>query len=348
MNDFKRIFKNTSNSFITRISVPLSSFVLVFFIAKYLGVRGLGKFSSAFSLFYIFQGFASLGLSQLIIREVVQNKSQAGKYLINSTLILIVSSGIMAGIMCLVANFITNEKETIYVIYILSIALIPDALSAGYQSICKAFERFEYVTISTLLGSIIKLIVGFFVLITGKGLVILMVVILFSSFIILLISLYYSLRLVQETSKKLELTFCKRILLASPYFALTIIIATIRANIDVIILIKLMGEEQVGLYSLAIKLMNICNLGISSYIMALQPVLFQLFKTKREKYESLSEDSIRYLFILVIPIVTGTTLLSDRFILLIFDQEYDSCFKLRSDYGGKLPAREKMRHPLVT
>jgi len=322
MDNFKRILKNTGASFLTRVSAPLSSFILVFFIARYLGVSGVGVFSSAFSLFYIFQAFAGAGLSQLITREVAQNKSDAGKYLINSSFILLILSSIMAGVMSLAVNYFTGDRATVQAVHLLSIALIPDALATCYQSICRAFERFEYITISVLSGILFKLIAGLAVLLLGQGLNSLMIVIVLSVILNLLVSFYFTFQLVRDTKKKLEYSFCKWIIKSSPYFALILIVGNIRMNVDVLILTKMLGEKEVGLYSVAIKLMNICNLGVSSYIMAVQPVLFRLFKTSPEKYKKLSEDSIRYLFMLVIPMVVGTTLLSDRFVLLLFQDEF--------------------------
>ena len=82
MNTVRRIVKNSGASFITQVSTPASSFVLVYFIAKFLGVSGLGAYTSALSVLFIFQAFASLGFQHLITREIAQDKSKASKFLL--------------------------------------------------------------------------------------------------------------------------------------------------------------------------------------------------------------------------------------------------------------------------
>lgn len=322
MNAVRRIFKNTGASFLSQIANPVSSFVLVFFIARFLGVSGLGKFASALALLYIFQAFSSLGFQYLITREVAQDKSKANKYLINASFLGFIFSIFMAGVMSLTIHLITDTIDIIYAVYVLSISLVPYSLALVCQSICRAFEKIEYITISVVTGNVFKVFLGLFVLFKGYGLVILMIVILGSHFLISVISLYFALKCIPKKHFRVDFDFCKWIIGATPIFALIFILNSIRWNIDTLILTNTMGEQDVGFYSAAFKLMNISKLVLSGYIMAVQPVIFRLFKSSLEKYRMVCLDSIRYLFILIIPIVIGITLLSDKFILLIFKQDF--------------------------
>ena len=70
------------------------------------------------------------------------------------------------------------------------------------------------------------------------------------------------------------------------------------------------------------KLVHIGTLGVSFYIMAIQPVIFRLFKSSPEKFQTVSSDSVRYFFILILPIIAGATLLGDKVILLSFGRQF--------------------------
>jgi len=190
MNTIQRIVKNSGASLVTRIANPLSSFFLVLFIARYLGTSGLGQYSSAFALFYIFQAFASLGLSPLVTREVSQDRSKAKKYLVNASLLGFISSSLMALVMSLIINLISDVEITIKAVYILSLTLIPYTLMVVCQAISRAHERLEYITVSEVAGNIFKVAAGLFVLFQGWGIILLMVVIFSTHLIFFVISLY--------------------------------------------------------------------------------------------------------------------------------------------------------------
>ncbi len=77
MNTVRKIVKNSGASLLTQVSTPATSFVLVYFIAKFLGVSGLGIYTSALSVLFISQAFASFGFLQIITRDVAQVNSKA-------------------------------------------------------------------------------------------------------------------------------------------------------------------------------------------------------------------------------------------------------------------------------
>ena len=322
MNPVRKIVKNSGASLLTQVSNPISSFVLAFYIARYLGVSGLGEFSSALSQLYIFQAFASLGFTYLITREVSQDKSKANKYLVNASLIGFVFSLCLIPVMCIVVNLLTENADIRRAVYILSISLVPYSLALICESICRAFEKFEYITISQIISSSFKVFVGLILLFQGYKLEYLMLVILGSYIFNLCTSLYFALSCIPEKHFKVDFGFCKWIVGATPVFAIIIILNAVRWNIDTLILTKMMSEKEVGFYGAAIRLMHMGKLGLSCYVVAIQPLIFKLYKSSKKGFAEICEESNRYLLILLIPIAFGTTVLSDRFVLLAFKSEF--------------------------
>lgn len=322
MNTVRRIVKNSGVALLAQISTPVSSFVLVFFLARYLGVSGLGKFSSALSLLYIFQAFCSLGFSYLITRDVAQDKSKAGKYLVNTSFLGTIFSLVMIFVMCIVVNLITNNVDIINAVYVLSISLVPYSLASVCESICRAFEKLEYITISQVTSNVFRAFIGLFLLFNGYGLVSLMIGILGSYILNFCISLYFALACIPKKDFKVDSAFCKWLIRATPVFALIYILGTVRWNIDTLILTKLMSEKEVGFYSAAMRLMSMSSIGLSCYIVAIQPVIFKSYKSSMEKFSRICDQSMRYLLILLLPIALGTTLLGDKLILLVFKSEF--------------------------
>ena len=325
MNTVRRIAKNSGASFLTQISTPASSFILVYFIARFLGVSGLGRYTSALSVLFIFQAVASLGFQHLITREVAQDRSKANKFLVNASLLGCIFSIPVSGFMCLAVHFITDDSDVIQAVYVLSISLIPYTLGVVCQSISRGYEKLEHITIAIVTGNVFKLLLGIMVLFKNYGLTYLMFVILGSHLLIFIISLFLTLNCISNDRQKfsaIDIVFCRWILRTTPVFALIFIVAAVRMYINIVILTSMMGAREVGFFSAADRLVNLFGLGISFYIMAIQPLIFRLFKSSFEKFELVCTESIRYFFIMMLPIIAGMTILGDRFILMIFKSEF--------------------------
>lgn len=322
MNTVKRLVKNTGAEFLTQVAAPACSFILILFVARSLGVSGLGKFSIALSLFFIFHTISSLGFTHLITREVARDRSKAGKYLINASFIGFFFSALMVGAMYLASYLLNYSADTALAIYILSFALIPAVFALVCQSICRAFEKLEYVSIPLIIGNLFKVSFGLLILFKGYGLVELMAVILGSHFLIFFMSLYFVFRCIGKPLYKIDFKFCKWIIEATPVFALIFIFSTIYWNVDIIMLSKIKGPTEVGFYSAAYKLMKVCKIIPMAYLMAFQPVIFRLFKSSSEKFKFACTKSIKYLFVTILPIAVGTTILADKFIRLFFRNEF--------------------------
>ncbi|MFB0559949.1 MAG: polysaccharide biosynthesis C-terminal domain-containing protein, partial [Candidatus Lokiarchaeia archaeon] len=93
-------------------------------------------------------------------------------------------------------------------------------------------------------------------------------------------------------------------------------------NVDILMLSKIKGTTEVGFYSAAYKLMNVWKIVPLAYLMALQPVISRLFQSSLEKFRIACINSIRYLFMVMLPIAVGATLLSNNFIVLFFKERF--------------------------
>jgi O-antigen/teichoic acid export membrane protein len=82
------------------------------------------------------------------------------------------------------------------------------------------------------------------------------------------------------------------------------------------------GNEIVGWYNAAYRLVIVLLFIPTAYVMAIFPVMSNLYKLSGKSLGFSYERSIKYMLIISIPIATGITLLSNRVILLIYGVEY--------------------------
>lgn len=74
MNQIQRIAKNIGVIGAAQTLTALMAFILVIYLARFLGEADFGKYNSALSLTTLIAIFADLGFNQLIVREIPRNK----------------------------------------------------------------------------------------------------------------------------------------------------------------------------------------------------------------------------------------------------------------------------------
>ena len=82
------------------------------------------------------------------------------------------------------------------------------------------------------------------------------------------------------------------------------------------------GDEVVGWYNAAYKLVLALAVISDAYYNSVFPVMSKFFVSSKESLKQTYEKSVKYMAILAVPIAVGTTLLADKIILLIFGAEY--------------------------
>ncbi|MCG7847721.1 MAG: flippase, partial [ANME-2 cluster archaeon] len=121
---------------------------------------------------------------------------------------------------------------------------------------------------------------------------------------------------------KVDLDFWKSTLKEALPFGLTGIFVTIYYWIDSIMLSLMQGDEAVGWYNAAYRLIMVLLFIPSILNMVIFPAMSRFFITSKESLRFAYEKYFKYMAIVGIPLGLGTTLLADRIILLIFGAEY--------------------------
>ena len=134
---------------------------------------------------------------------------------------------------------------------------------------------------------------------------------------------YYVLRKhITKPKFELDLTFSKKIILASLPFAVTGLLYTIYYSIDVVMLTQLVGDYATGIYNATYKLISVLTLFYSIYIAVVFPVMSKLFEKDKKMLLISFEKSIKYLMLIIIPLAISTVIYSKDIILLFYGQEY--------------------------
>jgi O-antigen/teichoic acid export membrane protein len=292
------------------------------YIARYLGAEGFGILSFALAFTGIFGIFSDLGLRTLTVRDVARDKSLAGKYLGNIAVIKIILGVVTIGLIAIAINLLDYPLQTIKVVYLISLSIVFSSFSGMFYSIFQVYEKMEYQSLGQILSSILMLAAALFAISEKLD------VIGFASIYFAVSGIILGYSFVVCTLKfvlpkiEIDLVFWKTTIREALPFGITGISGMIYTYTDSVMLSLMQGNEVVGWYNAAYRLTLILLFIPSTINQAIFPSMARFHTSSINSLRVICEKYFRLMLIIGIPIGFGTTVLSNKIILLIFGDGY--------------------------
>ncbi|MGZ7118336.1 MAG: flippase, partial [Methanobacterium sp.] len=250
------------------------------------------------------------------------DKSLTEDYITNTTIIKIFLSFLTLGLLILTVNIIGYSLEVKYVIYIITLSLIFGAFTSIFNSVFQALQKMEYMSIGNILNSVLLfagVILGIYY---NLNIFFFAAIYMVANLLVLIYSVLAYIWKFSIPNVDINLSIWKLKLKEALPFGITNIFGSIYYWIDTVMLSIMVGNEVVGWYNAAYRLMFVFLSIYSVYMSSMFPVMSKFYGTS-EKFLKLSyERSFKYLLLISIPIAVGTTLIADKVILLIFGSEF--------------------------
>lgn len=322
MNSIQRIAKNTAVLITGDLATSLIGFFFMMYVARYLGVKGFGVLSFALAFTAIFNVLMDMGLSTLTIREVARDKSLTQKYLGNLGVLKIVLATATFGLISLTINLLDYPQETILVVYLIGLSVILSSFSLMFYAVFQAYERMEFTSGGHILINALRLVGALFVISQGLSITALVFTYLLASIATLVYSAITANWKFARPKIDFDFTFWKDALKQAWPFGLALIFSNVYFWIDSVMLSLMQGDEVVGWYNAAYRLVFALLFIPGAYCSSIFPVMSRFHVSSKESLRFTYEKSVKYMAIFAVPIGIGTTLLADKIITLIFGAEY--------------------------
>jgi len=317
MTKISNIAKNTSYLTLALILQKIISFTYFTLLARFLGPVDLGKYYFAISFTTIFAIFIDLGFANVLTREVAKEQNRASRWLGN-----VLSLKIPLSLLALVAvfifiNLLHYDPLTRTLVYISCISMVLDSFTTTFFSVIRGFHNLKYESITSVIFQLIVLIGGYTALLLGGGLVPAIGALALAS----LYNFFYSWIIVQRKIKIMVRFFydqkiIKEILKISWPFAAYAIFQRLYTYLDSVLLSILAGDEQVGLYQVAFKIIFALQFLPMAFTASLYPAMSAYWQSSREQLAISFNRAMNYLIIISLPIIVGAIVLADRIVLL--------------------------------
>jgi len=322
MNE-RKLAKNTIFYTIALASQKVLSFFYFIILARGIGVENTGKFTFALSFTSIFAMFLDLGLTQVLIRETAKNNDHGEKYLANIIGFKLLGSAVIYFLVILLVNALGYPEITKNLVYVSALVMLVDCYSLSVYGVIRGKQNLFFESIGTIINQFTVLAIGSLLIFSGANLVLVMSVYLLAS----LLNFFWSwFNLKRRFKIKLRFSFdwqIWRLLLALALpFAIAGIFGRIFSSLDIVLLSKLKGDYEVGIYSVAFKIAFALQFTAMAFSASIYPAFSYYFEHAKEHLSKLFVKSMYWLVFLAAPLTFGVISIADQVIPKVFGVEY--------------------------
>ena len=317
------VVRNYVYALLADVSQRVAGAILMVVVSRQLGVAEAGIYFLAVSFALIFTRLALWGLDQILIRDVAQTPEQTNVYFVNFlALRLVLSLFALVGLAIVVGGFIHYAPHTKRVILIYGLTILPAEVSNICQALFIARERMGYLAGVAAFAGFTRLAAGLTGLWAGLGLEGVVGALLLASLVEMSLNLAIVWRRFLRPHWQLDWGFWRRQLGVAFPFLFIGVSYILENQFDSVLLSILKDERAVGIYGAAAMVLTALLLIPYAYQTALYPAMSRLYATSPAALQQVYAESMRYLFLVALPIAVGGAILAEPIMVGIFRAEF--------------------------
>jgi O-antigen/teichoic acid export membrane protein len=299
--------------------IRLFTNVLIFVgIARHYGPEEYGQFAIAYTLATICIVIADFGFDVLLTTEVAKNRDQVvniGKKFFSMKILFTLLSTI---VMILIPGLQVFSEGSRSIIYVLVFYMIFTTFTNFFNAVFRGFEKFEY---ETKISFITNLVLLALLIVLGSmkvDIVLLMISFVLARFVGLIISIIVSRNLAGANFLMFDFSGWKITLSSVLVFGIHFLFGNLYFQLDTILLGFLRGDQDVGVYQAAFKIMLMLLLIPEIAISTLLPSLSKVFVKNLESWSNIGLLLFKLLFFIALPVSVLLYFNSDKIISIVF------------------------------
>jgi len=333
---FQKYFKNSSWLLVEKVFRMMVGFIVISWLAKYLGPSDFGTYNYIQSFVALFIGFATFGLDTILVRELIKSPSQTDT-LLGTVFILRIIGGLTAiGIIYFAVDLLSVPVEVGMYIYVISFSFILQSFNV-IDAYFQAHVLSKYIVIINIIGFLISSTLKIYLINVDANLSSFVYVIVFDNFL-LAIGFIYVYKHNKKYLRKWNFNYrlAKNLLRDSWPLIFSSTVLMIQARIDQVMLNSFIGAKEVGFYSTALMIVE--AFGFLSVILkqTLLPALINAKKVSEKLYLDRFLNLYRISFLLFILLSSFLFIFGEKIIILFFGSAYQMAGVLLSIYSIRL------------
>ena len=319
---FIRYFKNTFWLLFERILRILLGLFIGVWVVRYLGPEDFGLFSYVNSIIYFFIVISTLGLDGVVVRELVRGNYDENIILGSSLFLRLLVSFIIVLIIFSFLYYYEIESDSKLLIAIVSFSI----LFQGFRVIDVFFQSkvlSKYVVFSGIISLALSSLLKILFIVQQKsvlyfGLIVVVEGIMLASCLVF----FYKKNGKKFRELRVSKNVCRKLLGYGWPFILSGIMIALYMRVDQIMLKFMVDEEEVGIYSAAVRLSELWYFIPVAIVSSVFPAIVNAKKQSLGLYHNRLQRLYDLLSILSISIAIAISFSSTFLINLLYGEAY--------------------------
>lgn len=282
---------------------------------RYLGVEGVGKYTTVFAFVAFFALFADFGLQWTLIRELSINgdKDKVFKNVFTFRLILALAVHLFAFAVVWFFNYPYDVKLGVGIV---SLAWFFLTMNSTLVGVFLNFYRMDIAVAAEVIGRLVTLAGIYYLIKIGASFYVVMGAYIVGNLINFLIDLVAAKKYV-KIGFAWDKIYIKRVFSQALPIGITMVFGFIYYKIDSLMLSFMKGMTDVGIYGTPYKLLEVLQYVPTMLLGAAFPLVTKYAVSKDERLQPAFQKQFDFLMLLAAPIVCGTFVLANPIISFI-------------------------------
>jgi O-antigen/teichoic acid export membrane protein len=319
---YKRYFANMSWMFGGQMFSLAVSFFIGAWIARYLGPENYGVLSYSIAFVGLFGFIASLGVDGILNRDLIQTPERRDELLGTTFRLKLIGGALAFSLAVLFVLIIEADPLVKILVTLFSFSFISQSIGIigiYFNAEVKAKNNVKAQLFAMIISSILKVLV----ILLGKGVIWFVIVFVLDSVWqgIGLLRAYNNFGL-KIGNWKFDKTLAKNLLTNSWPLMLASAAGLIYLKIDQVLIGQMLGNREVGIYTAAVKLVEVWYFIPGIICTALFPAVLNAKKTSEEMYRRRLKNFYILMFLIPFLIAIPISLLAKPIIQILFGNGY--------------------------
>lgn len=324
-----KVIKNSGFILLGDVLSDLSGLAAGICLIRYLGGASFGKYSFAIAFLYQFLIIDDIWIKPILIRKVASENTAVSERLIGNSIILkLLLSCVAVVLICGIVRYLNCSRDITKLVF-LSMCNIPLAVViSSYEVVFRTRLRMPYFVIFSFFSKLLYVVMVFIIILFRGRIEQFMLALIVSN----MLNIFFIKCLLENKSAeayfkinyKLDFKLWNKILSESWPLFLTAIFIAAYSRLDHILLFKIKGPVELGLYSMVVKLSEsflIVPLAIAGSVF---PLMAKYSVVCPESFKKIYSLTFKYLSALFVPVVIMVIFFSGYIIKILFGAAFVS------------------------
>ncbi|MFH1508432.1 MAG: flippase [Candidatus Omnitrophota bacterium] len=321
MSTIKNIAKNSAVIIFSFVLESFFNLIILTLAVRYFGKGDFGKLSFLAAFFFLMGSLDGLFIRPILVREIAREKDRASIILGNGIIIRVLFLAFAVILLWLSIGFAKSTPDLRLLAFFTSVSLLISSLMNSYETVFQINLTMWRFKIISLAGVIVTLMSLFTVVLLKGTLLHFNILVVVVGVITVSTAKTFSDKLISPKFE-IDIGLWRRIFRESWPLLLSALFISIYHRFDQILLLRLKGPEEVGIYSAAVKLAEIFNIIPIALKISILPLLSVYFFTAVDNFRKTYELSFKFILIAVIPLALWVSLFSNQIIYVFYGAKF--------------------------